>query len=843
MQPAAAPAEGLTSREARALLRSAGRNELRGQPRAQWAVELGRRFRNPLVLILLAASVVSASTGDVASCVLIIAMVSLGIAIDFVQWHRASRAVSALASRVQLRTTVVRDGQEQSVPVSHVVPGDVVHLLPGSVVPGDGTLLMANGLHINESLLTGEPFPVKKRMAADEPEATRLSMGCSVVSGSGSMRVEVTGRETRMGRIAATLAAEPPPTEFESGMRHFGLLIARLTAFMVLFVLLVNVALHRPLLESFLFAVALAVGLTPELLPMVFSVTLARGALRMAREHVIVKRLPAIESLGSMDVLCTDKTGTLTEGRILLERCIDIGGADSPRVRLLAFLNSALHSGLREPLDEPLIATKAADLSRWKKLSEIPFDFERRRVAVAIQGDERLVVVKGAPEELVAMSACYLDAAGQARAWSEDSSRRAAATLQALGEDGLRTLGVAFKPLGPDDACDEKGLVFAGFTAFVDPTKHGADKALAALAASGIAVKVLTGDGEAVTRHVCAQLGLAVDAVLLGSEIDRMDDPALAARVCSVTLFCRVTPAQKNRIVLMLKARGAVVGFMGDGINDATALHSADVGISVDNAVDVAKEAADIILLRRHLDVLHRGVLEGRRTFANIRKYVLMGTSSNFGNMFSMAGAALVLPFLPMLPTQILVNNLLYDISEIPIPLDRADPEDLAAPQQWDMALIRRFMWTLGPVSSAFDFLTFYVLVAWLSADEVLFHTGWFIESLATQVLVIFVIRTRGSPLRSRPAPALALVSLAVVALAVALPFTPLAATLGFRAPPPAFFAALAGLTAAYLALAEVAKRVFYRRIARSGRPLTAVNVAGAVRPTLTTSTPPGESR
>jgi Mg2+-importing ATPase len=483
-------------------------------------------------------------------------------------------------------------------------------------------------------------------------------------------------------------------------------------------------------------------------------------------------------------------------------------------VRELGALNSAFQAGIATPLDEALLAHRPAHASEWTRLAEVPFDFERRRVAVLLRrGAHRLLVVKGAPEEMLKLCTRYAGGDRATHELDEDAHRRAAEALEALGAAGLRVLAIAHREHERDHASarDEHGLTLDGFAAFADPPKPGAGQALAALAGSGVAVKILTGDGAPVTRHVCASLGIEVKGVLTGAEIARLDDAALGARAEATTLFCRVSPAQKTRIVVALKARGRVVGFLGDGINDAPALHAADVSLSVNNAVDVAKEAADLILLKRDLGVVHRGVVEGRRTFVNIRKYVLMGTSSNFGNMFSMAGASLFLPFLPLLPTQILLNNLLYDISEIPIPLDRADAEETARPQEWDMRLIRNFMWVLGPVSSLFDFLTFYVLLALLHADEALFRTGWFVESLATQVLVIFVIRTRKSPFASAPHPALAAVCLAAVAFAVALPFTPLAAPLGFVAPPPSFFLVLGALVAAYLLLAELVKRAFYR--------------------------------
>jgi Mg2+-importing ATPase len=592
----------------------------------------------------------------------------------------------------------------------------------------------------------------------------------------------------------------------------------RLTFLLVLFTLLVNVAFHRPLLESFLFAVALAVGLTPELLPMVVSVTLARGALRMAALKVIVKRPSAIQDMGAMDVLCTDKTGTLTEAKIRLERHVDALGRKSARVLELAYLNSYFESGLKSPLDDAILQHGEIDISGWQKIDEVPFDFERRRVSVLVErAGARMLAVKGAPEDTLRLCSHYEDETGAAVLLDEAQRTRINALFDSLGNEGFRVLGIAWRPVTMDHphvvVTDETELVFAGFAAFLDPPKASAGEALAALQASGVAVKIVTGDNELVTRHVCAQLGISVTGVLLGADIQAMNDDALRVKAAEANLFCRVNPAQKNRILLALKARGHVVGYLGDGINDASALHSADVGISVDSAVDVAKQAAAMILLENDLKVLHAGILEGRRTFGNVMKYIMMATSSNFGNMFSMAAATLFLPFLPMLPMQILLNNLLYDVSEIPLPLDNVDDEDLARPRRWDMRFIRNFMLTIGPISSLFDFLTFYLLMAVLSANEMLFRTGWFVESIATQVLVIFVIRTRRNPLRSHPNRWLTLTSLGVVATAMLLPFTPVAAWLGFTPLPPLFFGLLAVLVASYLLLVEAGKRWFYKRL------------------------------
>ena len=828
-------ATGLTSAEARRLLKRHGPNTLKDVSERPLILQFLRRFRNPLVLILIAASGISALTGDVASFAIIAGMVLLSVVLDFVQEYRAGQSARRLRQSVQIRARVLRDGVARDVPTAQVVPGDVVLLAAGSLVPADGRLLAARDLFVNQALLTGESYPVEKR-AGDLTEQPRdlaaavnaLFMGTSVVSGTAELLVCCTGKATALGEIAHTLSLEPPPTDFEIGTRRFGMLIMRLTVLMVLFVLMVNTITHKPLLESFLFAIALAVGLTPELLPMVISVTLSRGALEMAKKRVIVKRLASIQNLGSMDVLCTDKTGTLTEGSIVLERHVDVLGRDSPQVLTLACVNSTFETGLKSPLDDAILAHGSIDVGRWRKVDEIPFDFERRRVSVLVDdGETRMLVVKGAPEDMLELSTHYqADPAGGALAWDADTREAARRQLELLGSQGLRSLGIAWKNVERDReraaVSDEAGLVFAGFAAFLDPPKAGASKAIAALVADGVAIKILTGDSEQVTQYICRQIGLRVDGVLTGVEVSKLTDPALHARVDRVNLFCRVNPAQKNRILLALKARGHVVGYLGDGINDAPALHSADVGLSVDTGVDVAKDAADLILLKRDLHVLHDGVIEGRRTFANIRKYLMMGTSSNFGNMFSMAGASLFLPFLPMLPTQILLNNILYDLSEIAIPFDRVDARELSAPQKWDLRLLRRFMWIVGPVSSLFDFLTFWVLLAVLHADETLFQTGWFIESLATQVLVIFVIRTRGNPFASPPHPALTASSLAVVALAIALPFTGLGRYFGLQAPPAEFFVILAGLTSAYLALVEIIKRAFYAR--HSGRDRRALS-------------------
>jgi Mg2+-importing ATPase len=823
--PEGAP-RGLSSEEARRRLAIDGPNVFVNGRRRPIVLDVAARFGNPLVMLLICAAAVSAFTGDARSASVIGVMVLMSVLLDFVQERRAGRAAERLREAALVRATVLRDGAPRELPISEVVRDDVVLLAAGDLVPADARLVEARELMVNQARLTGEPFPVAKEVAAPHgtgaPSADDggiVLMGSSVVSGGGRAVVLRTGRRTMLGEVGASLERPAPPSAFEQGTRSFGFLIIRLTLGMALFAILVNAWRGRPWLESFLFAVALAVGLTPEMLPMVVSVTLSTGAMRMSRKKVLVKRLAAIHDLGSMDVLCTDKTGTLTEARIRLERYLDAEGRDSGRVLELAHLNSFFQAGLRSPLDEAILRHEDLDVSAFRKLDEIPFDFERRCLTVLVRrGDEApLLVVKGALEDVLRASARVEAGAGPPRPLDAETRAGLVARFEALGREGFRVLGVASAPRAPDCAALDRGerveLTFAGFAVFQDPPKESARAALRGLAGLGVTLKILSGDNERVAEHVCRELEIPLGGVLSGDDLHGMDDHALEASVERTTLFCRVTPSQKNRVLLALKRRKHVVGFLGDGINDAPALHAADVGVSVDGAVDVAKEAADLILLEQDLNVLAEGVLEGRRTLGNIIKYVLMGTSSNFGNMFSMAGATLFLPYLPMTPLQILVNNFLYDLSEIAIPTDRVDDEYCARPHRWDMKFLRRFMTFIGPVSSLFDFATFYVLSVVLRASEAAFQTGWFAESLATQALVIFVIRTRRSPFKSRPSRALATAALSVSALGLALPFVPpVAAVLGFALPPRPFFWILPVTVALYLATVEGVKRWFFRR-------------------------------
>jgi Mg2+-importing ATPase len=805
---------GLTSAEARRRVAASGPNEP-AAPRASGIVrQILYWLANPLVLVLLAASILSAVLGERVNALLIAAMVLLSVTLNFVQTYRSHRAVERLRGAVAPTATALRDGVWTVIARRDLAAGDVVRLAAGDLVPADARLLEARDLHVQQAALTGESMPAEKDAAA-EGDDQRVFLGTSVVSGTATAVVTATGPATQFGDIAARLAARAPETEFERGTHRFGLLIMRTVVFLVLFVLLINVLLRRDPLESLLFAVALAVGLTPEFLPMIISVTLAQGAVRMARKKVVVKHLEAIQNFGSIDILCSDKTGTLTAGEMSLERCCGPFGASSDRLLSLARINSDCQTGIRSPLDAALLAAPIGTVSHYRKLDEVPFDFERRRLSVVVEQDgRRLLITKGAPEGILPLCAAAEDR-GEVKPLDAGSRRQAEEAYREMSKEGLRVLAVAWKAV-PEKAAygaaDEAELTLAGFAAFADPVLPDAREMLETLRRDGVKIKILTGDNELVARRVCSDVGLDGGRLVLGEQVDRMSDSALSVVAERTPVFARVSPAQKNRILLALKRRGHVVGFLGDGINDAPSLHAADVGISFSSAAEVAREAAEIILLERGLRVLHEGILEGRKSFGNVMKYLLMGTSSNFGNMFSMAAASLFLPFLPLLPTQILLNNFLYDLAQVTIPTDRVDASYVRKPQRWNIGVIRDFMLWIGPVSSVFDFLTFFALLKVFHASEALFHTGWFVESLATQALVLFVIRTAGNPFRSRPSAPLAITTVAVVVVGILLPFTPAASTLGFVPLPGSFFLFLVAVVGTYLALVELVKRRLLRR-------------------------------
>lgn len=821
--------EGLSSHEAEERLTQYGPNDPSPPVHRSELLEFLRLFLNPLVIILVVASIVAAILGELLNAGLIVGIVLVGTGINFVQTYRSKRAVDLLRARVAPTATVLRDGNWQEIHRSEVVPGDLVRLSAGDLVPADARLLSSRDLYVQQAALTGESMPVEKealRQPTDPsagPGALDLVfLGTSVVSGTAIALVLVTGPRTVFGSIAQRLAMRPEETEFERGLRQFGLLIMRTVFFLVLFILVLRVALHKDALESLIFAVALAVGLTPEFLPMITSVTLAKGAVRMARVKVIVKRLSAIQNLGSIDVLCSDKTGTLTLGEMSLDRTLDAAGKPAQRPLLLAYLNSKFETGVRSPLDATILKAKVSEAEGYSKRDEIPFDFERRRLSIVVEqkserGTRRLLITKGAPEGILALCIA-LEVEGQRLPLDDAARGRCKNLYQTLSSDGFRVLAVAWRDVETLDgltAKDERDLTLGGFLAFSDPLRKDARPALHALQRDGVQLKILTGDNELVARHICKKLGIESPVIVLGDELDRTSDAALGHVAEQAMLFARISPMQKHRIIQALKHRSHVVGYIGDGINDAPSLHAADVGISVATAVDIARDAADLILVESGLGVLHRGIVEGRKASLNVLKYLLMGTSSNFGNMFGMAGASLFLPFLPMLPLQILLNNFLYDIAQVTIPTDNVESEQLRVPQRWDLRLIRNFMIFIGPVSSLYDFLTFYVLLAVFRANEPLFHTGWFVESLATQTLVLFVIRTMGNPLRCRPSLPLTVTTLLIVLIGIVLPYSPLAAILGFTPLPPKFFSFLAVAAITYLVLVEIVKR---RLFAAHGR-------------------------
>ncbi len=838
---------GLTGPEAADRLRQDGPNVIGGNGRRTLLEILIAQVASPLVLILVAASLVSLVVGDDVTAAIILGIVAMSAALGFVQEARSESAVAALQARLTLRATVVRDGSPVELPINDVVRDDLVMLSAGDIVPADVRLIEADHLYIDQASLTGESAPSPKSPWIDpvgtpNPAGTPGPddheglgfFGTSVVSGTGRAVVIATGSRTAYGEIARHLAERAPENDFQRGVRAFGGLVFRVTTVLVIAVLGINLALHRPLLESLLFAIALAVGLTPELLPAIVTLNLTQGARALSRSGVLVKRLPAIQNLGSVTVLCTDKTGTLTTGKLGVVRSAGIDRDDTTeaaRALELAYLNSHFQTGFTNPLDAAILADtpEPADLGSHRKLAELPYDFARRLLSVVVQveGDPPLLVTKGAPEAVLQRST-HVRTDHAARPIGVAEHERLARLVEGASAGGFRVVAVGSRALAPGelDSTDpsgslhlaeadhvERDLTFEGLILLSDPPKEGIGETIAQLGHDGVALKVVTGDNDLVARHVAEQVGLVVEGVLTGEEMRGLSHPALVARAKRTTIFARVDPDQKLQVIRVLHDGGAVVGYLGDGINDAPALHAADVGISVDNATDVARSAADIILLESSLAAIHQGVIEGRRTFANTLKYIRMGTSSNFGNMLSMTGAALLLPFLPMTPGQILLNNLIYDASQTAIPTDTIDPEVGAAPARWDVHAIQRFMLIFGPISSLFDYLTFGALLLALGVNEHVFQTGWFVESLFTQVLVVLVIRTRLSPFwRSRPSRPLLSAIVAALAGAVLIPLSPLGPALGFAPLPPAFWLLLVVLVAAYLGLVELAKRRFEPR-------------------------------
>ncbi len=823
-----------------------GENRVASERRASLPLQFVRRLLNPMNVLLLTLATLSLLMGDRQAPVIIFVMVLLSLVLSVLQERKSDKAAQKLRAMVHTTATVLRQpapGTDPAaavapvleVPIQELVPGDIVHLSAGDMIPADLRVLAAKDLFVNQASLTGETLPAEKHAEPLHTAATEIEdlnnicfMGTTVVSGTATGVIALTGRRAYFGGVAAIIAGQRTLTSFDRGVNRFAWLMIRFILVMAPLVFLVNGLTKGNWLEALLFATAVAVGLTPEMLPMIVTVNLAKGALAMSRQRVIVKRLNSIQNFGAMDVLCTDKTGTLTQDRVILQKHVDLLGAESEEVLQYAYLNSCYQSGLKNLLDMAVLHHAEADslsviAARYRKIDEVPFDFERRRMSVAVEGaGRRLLICKGAAEEVFAASR-QGRAGGETFPLDQSHLVQLRTTSDELNADGFRVIAVAIKELpAGQQTCslhDESDLILVGYVAFLDPPKESAGKAIRALAAHGVAVKVLTGDNEVITRKICREVDLRVDRVVLGSELASVSAEQFAEVVDRAQVFAKLSPTQKAAVIAALQKNGHVVGFLGDGINDGPALKAADVGISVDSAVDIAKETADIILLDKSLLVLDQGVTEGRKVFANVVKYIRMGASSNFGNMFSVLGASAWLPFLPMAPIQVLANNLLYDLSQTAIPTDNVDPEYLARPRRWEIRDIGRFMVFMGPISSVFDYLTylalFFVFGAQTPAQAALFQTGWFVESLISQTLIVHIIRThRLAFVESRASLPLILMGALVCAIGISLPYSPFASSLGFTPLPTLYWPILAALIVGYFVLTHVMKAWLHRRFA-----------------------------
>jgi len=814
--------EGLTSDEAQKRLALYGSNLLKPKRRSDWFTLLISQFKSPIILILIFATGLSFFLHDRVDAFIILLIVLVSGLLGFWQEYGASNAVEKLLSIVQIKASVMRDGVAKEIPVDQIVPGDIVVLNAGDIIPGDGLVQESKDLFVDEAMLTGETFPVEKMMAVLPAETLLgqrnncLWMGTHVVSGSASALIVHTGKETEFGKVSERLKLRPQETEFEHGIRRFGYFLMEVTLLLVVGIFAINVYLGRHILDSFLFSLALAVGLTPQLLPAIISINLSHGAKRMAQKKVIVKRLSSIENFGSMNVICSDKTGTLTEGIVQLQSAFDVDGNPSEKVLLQAYINSFYETGFTNPIDEAIRSHKQFDLTDYRKEDEIPYDFIRKRLSILVShNDAHLMITKGALHEVLEICSSVETKNGNIvdkGIYFEQIGKH----FEQFSNKGFRTLGVAYKDLGTVSLVgkdNESGMIFSGFLILSDPPKPNIVETITGLRKLGVSLKIITGDNHLVAANISQQMGLKNTKIMTGSDLGQMGDSALIKKVGGVEVFAEIEPNQKERIILSLKKAGNVVGYMGDGINDASALHAADVGISVDSAVDVAKEAADVVLLEKGLDVLVQGVREGRITFANTLKYVFMATSANFGNMFSMAGVSLFLQFLPLLPKQILLTNLLTDFPEMTIATDNVDNEMVNYPRRWDIKAIRKFMITFGIVSSVFDYLTFGLLLLILHATQVQFRTGWFLESVISASIIVLVIRSRKPFFRSQPGKYLLIATLSIFAVTMILPYTPLATVFGFS-PLPVHFLLLIGLIVlCYIITAEIVKKIFYKKV------------------------------
>lgn len=814
--------KGLTSDEAHQRLNRYGANLLKSKRRTDNLNLLLSQFKSPIILILFFAAGISLFLHDPIDALIILIIILISGLLGFWQERGAVKAFEKLLAIVEIKAMVIRDGEPREISIEEVVPGDIVVLNAGDVIPGDCLIIESKDLFVDEATLTGETYPVEKTkgvLPVETPLGRRLNslfMGTHVVSGNAIAVVVHTGKETEFGKISERLKLRPPETEFERGVRRFGYLLLEVTLVLVIAIFAINVYFRRPVLESFLFALALAVGLTPQLLPAIISINLSHGAKRMASKKVIVKRLSCIENFGSMNFLCSDKTGTLTEGVMRFHSAVDAQGNESDKVFLYAYLNAFYQTGFVNPIDKAILAHRQLDVSLYQKRDEVPYDFIRKRLSILVSKEDRcLMITKGALLNVMGVCNSVETADGKV----DDISKIQDQILERFKEislRGFRTLGIAYRDMGSTSLITrdhEINMTFLGFLVFFDPIKSGIVETIRELRDLGISLKIITGDNPLVAANVGRQVGLLEAKIVAGQDLHKMSNEALLKQVNEVDIFAEVEPNQKEAIINALKKAGNVVGYMGDGINDASALHCADVGISVDTAVDVAKEAADIVLLEKDLDILVGGVREGRVTFANTLKYVFMATSANFGNMFSMAGASLFLPFLPLLPKQILLTNLLTDFPEMTISTDSVDREMVEKPRRWDIRFIRKFMLTFGPVSSIFDFLTFGVLLYILHAPPDLFRTGWFLESVISASMIVLVIRTRKPFYQSRPGKYLLTTTLLIAGVTLIFPFSPLRALFEFRSLPIPFFIALGVIIGLYILVAELSKRIFYSRV------------------------------
>ena len=813
---------GITSEEAKKRLINYGANRLKPQKRTDAFTLLIAQFKSPIILILIFATGLSLFLHNIIDASIIFAIVLISGLLGFWQEYSASNAVEKLLALVQITASVLRDEAEKEIPVEDIVPGDIIILNAGDIVPGDSMLIESKDLFVDEAMLTGETFPVEKNVSvltADTPLAERLNsvwMGTHIVSGRAKALVILTGINTEFGKVSERLKLKPQETEFEHGIRRFGYFLGEVTLILVVIIFGINVFLHRPVLDSFLFSLALAVGLTPQLLPAIISINLAHGAKKMALKKVIVKRLASIENFGSMNIICSDKTGTLTEGIVQIESALDVNGKASDKVFLYSYLNAFYQTGFTNPIDQAILTYKKIDLSGYRKQDEIPYDFLRKRLSISvIQNNVQLILTKGALANILDVCSSAETAEGTIVdiASVNDIIQK---HFEEFSNLGFRTLGIAYKNISAGSLIqksDEKDMTFIGFLTLFDPPKANILDTISELKKLGVSLKIITGDNHLVAVSLSKKMGLPDNKIITGPELRQMSDAALLRQVGAINVFAEIEPNQKERIIIAMRKAGNVVGYMGDGINDASALHAADVGISVDTAADVAKEAADIVLLEKDLGVLIEGVREGRTTFANTLKYVFMATSANFGNMFSMAGISLFIPFLPLLPKQILLTNLMTDFPEMTIATDSVDEQMIDYPRRWNIKAIRKFMVTFGLVSSVFDYLTFGLLLLVLHANEGQFRTGWFVESVISASIIVLVIRSRKPFFRSRPGKYLLIATLSIAVITLLLPFSPLGTIFGFSPLTLSTYLLLLLIVAMYILGAEITKRIFYKKV------------------------------